>query len=199
MSSKASLFYTTCRLLHLWTPSTRPSRRRSSPRSSDFLFNGSYSYTLGRVEQHRPNATGSPVYDANQPNDITMRQDRRMRKFNEGDRNQQVANPMLQLTLTDRLTFTPSASYKIVDYVSSALFDNQAAPLKNLSLLGLQRVVGWNAGMDVNWTPTDRISFTAGDMHESNFQKHRDRNSPLTDASMDWISAPTRQRPSMAP
>jgi hypothetical protein len=43
------------------------------PEKLDFLFNGSYSYALGRVQQYSPNATGSAVYSANQPNDITNR------------------------------------------------------------------------------------------------------------------------------
>lgn len=44
------------------------------PQKLDVLFNGSYSYALGRVEQYSPNATaGKPVYNANQPNDITFR------------------------------------------------------------------------------------------------------------------------------
>jgi hypothetical protein len=29
-------------------------------------------------------------------------------------------------------------------------------------MLGLQQVVSWSAGMDVNWTPTERLVFSAG-------------------------------------
>jgi hypothetical protein len=32
-----------------------------------------YSQALGRVQQYSPNATGSTVYNANQPNDVTWR------------------------------------------------------------------------------------------------------------------------------
>jgi hypothetical protein len=103
-----------------------------------------------------------------------------LRKFNEGDRNQQVLTLMTQVTPNDTLTFTPSASYKYVDYISSGLFEQQAAPLNNKSLLGLQQVVGWNAGMDINWTPSDRIAFTAH-AHESLFQKQRNRNNGPND------------------
>jgi MtrB/PioB family decaheme-associated outer membrane protein len=148
------------------------------------------SYTAGfrRGSGYDANAFGEA--NNNQPPTFTggASQQTTMRKFNEGDRNQQVVNLMLQITPTDKVTVTPSASYKFVDYVSSGLFANQAAPLHNLSLLGLQQVVGWNAGMDVNWTPSDRISFSTGYMHESLFQKQRNRNNPPTDASMDWIS-----------
>jgi MtrB/PioB family decaheme-associated outer membrane protein len=159
---------------------------------TDWLFTR-LSYTAGfrRGGGYNSNAWGEA--NGNQPPTFagSGSQQTTMRKFNEGDRNQQVANLMLQITPTDKLSFTPSASYKIVDYVSSGLFDGQAAPLHNLSLLGVQQVVGWNAGMDVNWTPTDRISFAVGYMHESNFQKQRSRNSAPNDASMDWISDST--------
>ena len=43
------------------------------PEKLDFLFNGAYSMSLSRVEQYSPNATGSAVYSANQPNDIAFR------------------------------------------------------------------------------------------------------------------------------
>src|SRR5215470_13729357 len=114
-----------------------------------------------------------------------------LRKFNEGDRNQQVVTLMLQVTPNDKLTFTPSASYKYIDYISGGLFQQQAAPQHNQSLLGLQQVVGWDAGMDINWAPTDRLSFAAGYVHESLFRKQRSRNNPPNDASMDWISDST--------
>ena len=151
------------------------------------------SYTAGfrRGSGYDSNAFGEA--NNNQPPTFTgsASQLTTMRKFNEGDRNQQVVNLMLQITPTDKVTVTPSASYKFVDYVSSGLFDSQAAPLRNLSLLGLQQVVGWNAGMDINWTPSDRLSFSTGYMHESLFQKQRNRNNGPNDASMDWISDST--------
>ncbi len=151
------------------------------------------SYTAGfkRGDGYNSNAWGEA--NGNQPPTFagSGSQDTHLRKFNEGDRDQQVVNLMLQITPTDKLTFTPSASYKYVNYVSGGLFDSQAAPQHNLSLLGLQQVVGWNAGMDINWAPTDRISFSTGYVHESNFQKQRNRNNPPTNASMDWISDST--------
>ena len=48
--------------------------------------------------------------------------------------------------------------------------------------------------MDVNWTPTERLSFATGYVHESNFQKQRSRNrtSGTTAAgdnvAFDWVS-----------
>ncbi len=151
------------------------------------------SYTAGfrRGNGYNTNAWGEA--NGNQPPTFTGSgsQQTTARKFNEGDRNQQVVTLMTQVTPNDQLTFTPSASYKYIDYISSGLFQQQAAPLHNQSLLGLQQVVGWNAGMDLNWTPSDRIAFTVGYVHESLFQKQRNRNNPPTDASMDWISNST--------
>ena len=43
------------------------------PHKIDLLFNGSYTYALGRVQQYSPNATGSAVYNANLPNSLAAR------------------------------------------------------------------------------------------------------------------------------
>jgi len=151
------------------------------------------SYTAGfrRGDSYNGNAWGEA--NGNQPPTFqgSGSQKTTLRKFNEGDRNQQVLTLMTQVTPNDKLTFTPSASYKYIDYISSGLYQQQAAPQHNQSLLGLQQVVGWNAGMDVNWAPSDRIAFTVGYVHESLFQKQRNRNNPPDDSSMDWISDST--------
>jgi hypothetical protein len=57
---------------------------------------------------------------------------------------------------------------------------------------GLQQVVSWSAGMDVNCTPTDQISFSAGYVHESNFQKQRSSVRNSLDPSLSTpTSSPT--------
>jgi len=173
--------------------------------SDEGLLKASFDYTptdwlLARLSQtagfRRGNYYDSNAWgeaNGNQPPTFagSGSQDTSMRKFNEGDRNQYVTNLMLQITPTDKLTFTPSASYKYINYLSAGLYEQEAQPLGNKSLLGLQEVVSWNAGMDVNWAPTDRISFSAGYVYESIFQKQRNRNNPPSDASMDWISDST--------
>ena len=55
-------------------------------------------------------------------------------------------------------------------------------------MLGLQTAVSWSAGIDVNWAPTDRLSFAAGYVHESIFQKQRSRSRPPDTPALDWIS-----------
>jgi MtrB/PioB family decaheme-associated outer membrane protein len=112
-----------------------------------------------------------------------------LRKFNEADRNRQAVTLMTQITPTDRLSFSPTAGYKFDDYIASGMHQN--GNTWNQVTMGLQQVVGWSAGMDVNWTPTDRISFSAGYVHESNFQKLRSSVRNPADPSLDWISNST--------
>ena len=120
----------------------------------------------------------------------TANQSYQLRKFNEADRNRQRADLMVQITPTDTLSFTPTASYKYDDYIASGMQHN--GNTVNREQLGLQRAVSWSAGMDVNWTPSDRLSFAAGYVHESNFQKQRQTlRDPLDDPSLDWFSDST--------
>jgi MtrB/PioB family decaheme-associated outer membrane protein len=112
-----------------------------------------------------------------------------LRKFNEADRNRQRVDLMVQVTPTDRLSFSPTAGYKLDDYIASGMHQN--GNTRNEVTMGLQQVVSWSAGMDVNWTPTDRIAFSVGYVHESNFQKQRSSVRPPNDPSLDWISNST--------
>ena len=43
------------------------------PEKLSFKMGGAYSQALSRVQQYSPNATGSTVYNANIPNDLTFR------------------------------------------------------------------------------------------------------------------------------
>jgi MtrB/PioB family decaheme-associated outer membrane protein len=112
-----------------------------------------------------------------------------LRKFNEADRNRQRVDLMVQVTPSDKLSLTPTASYKFDDYIASGMYQNGST--RNEVQLGLQQVVSWSAGMDVNWAPTDRISFSMGYVHESNFQKQRSSVENPLDPSLDWLSDST--------
>src|SRR3984893_17449192 len=116
-------------------------------------------------------------------------QDFQLRKFNEADRNRQRVALMVQIMPTDTLTFTPTAGYKFDDYIASGMHQNGNTP--NLEQLGLQQVVSWSAGMDVSWAPSDRLSFSAGYVHESIFQKQRQSVRDPLDPSLDWFSDST--------
>lgn len=140
----------------------------------------------------RGNAYNTNAYlknNADDPPGFPGAQNFEMRKFNEADRDRQRADLMVQITPTDRLSFSPTAGYKFDDYIASGMFQN--GNTRNQVTMGLQQVVGWSAGMDVNWAPTDRISFSAGYVHDSNFQKQRGSVRNPNDPSLDWISNST--------
>jgi MtrB/PioB family decaheme-associated outer membrane protein len=111
-----------------------------------------------------------------------------LRKYDEGDRDRQRVDLMVQITPTETLTITPNASYRFDNYIASGLSHDSSARGQSGALLGLQEAVSWSAGMDVNWAPTERLSFAAGYVHESNFQKQRSRNRNPDDPALDWVS-----------
>jgi MtrB/PioB family decaheme-associated outer membrane protein len=115
-----------------------------------------------------------------------------LRKFDEGDRNQQSASLLLQLTPIDTLSITPVFNYTSSNYISSGLVHDSSytGPAEGNAQLGVQQVISWSAGMDLNWAPTKRLSFTGGYMYESRFEKMRSRQrSPTLDTpALDWIS-----------
>ncbi len=113
-------------------------------------------------------------------------QDYQMRKFNEADRDRQRADLMVQITPVDELTISPSVGYKYDNYIASGMQHDGNTP--NLEQLGLQQVVSWSAGLDVNWTPSERLSFSTGYVHESIFQKQRNTVRNPIDPALDWIS-----------
>ena len=140
----------------------------------------------------RGNAYNTNAYlknNAGDPPGFPGAQNFEMRKFNEADRDRQRVDLMVQVTPTDRLSFSPTASYKLDDYIASGMHQN--GNTLNQVTMGVQQVVGWSAGMDVNWAPTDRISFSTGYVHESNFQKQRSSVRNPLDPSLDWISNST--------
>jgi MtrB/PioB family decaheme-associated outer membrane protein len=111
-----------------------------------------------------------------------------LRKYDEGDRDRQRVDLMVQITPTETLTITPSASYRFDNYIASGLQHDANGPGQTGAMLGLQQAISWSAGMDVNWAPVERLSLAAGYMHESNFQKQRSRVRNPDDPSLDWIS-----------
>jgi hypothetical protein len=116
-------------------------------------------------------------------------QDYQLRKFNEADRDRQKADLMVQITPIDQLSITPSVGYKFDNYVASGMQHN--GNTVNLQQLGLQQAVSWSAGIDLNWTPSDRFSFATGYVHESIFQKQRQTLRDPINPSLDWISDST--------
>lgn len=155
---------------------------------SDWLLvRASYIPSFRRGNRYNTNAFGEnnlhqPPTFVGGGSDSTL-----LRKFNEGDRDRHKLELMTQITPIDTLTFTPTASYKRDSYFSSGLMQGGGA-LNNTGMMGLQEVVSWSAGMDVNWTPNKWLSIAAGYMHESNFQKQRSRARDPNDPALDWFS-----------
>jgi len=106
-----------------------------------------------------------------------------LRKFDEGERDRQRVDLLVQLMPTDTLTATPTVGWRYDDYIRSTL--------------GLQQETSWSAGLDLNWTPVERVSIFGGYMYENILQKQRSRNRPVTGAvtfdfaDFEWISVNT--------
>ena len=106
-----------------------------------------------------------------------------LRKYDETDRDRQRVDLTLTLMPTDFFTATPTASYRRDDYINSPL--------------GLQNEESWSAGVDLNWTPIERVALFGGYVHESIDQRirSRDRERTFTTPSVvfdfvdfDWVS-----------
>ena len=153
------------------------------------LVRASYVPSWRRGNYYNTNAIFQ--YNQNQPPGFSGSgaENYELRKFNEADRNRQRVDLMVQITPNDQLSFSPTASYKFDNYFSAGMQQN--GNTTNQVMQGLQQVVSWSAGMDVNWAPTDRISFSTGYVHESNFQKQRSSVRNPLDPSLDWISDST--------
>jgi hypothetical protein len=95
------------------------------------------------------------------------------RKFDEGERDRQRVDLLLQFTPLDTLSITPTGSWRFDDYIRSTF--------------GLQEETSWSAGIDLSWVPVDRMSFSAGYMHELTDRKLRSRSNNAN-INWDWLS-----------
>ena len=103
-----------------------------------------------------------------------------LRKFDEAERDRQKVELQLMLTPLETLSATYTLGWRYDDYVSSPL--------------GLQYETSWSTGLDLTWTPVQRLSFSTGYTYEQLFQKMRSRSRPVTGtttfdfADFDWVS-----------
>jgi len=115
-----------------------------------------------------------------------------LRKYDEAERNRQRVDLMVQVTPTDTLSITPTASYIFDDYLSKPPVD--PAGTGRQEFLGVQEAVGWTAGVDLSWSPVERLSITAGYTHDSFYRKMESRSRPVVGGlaldfhDFDWIS-----------
>ena len=151
------------------------------------LIRATYQPSFRRIDRYNTSALAQAEQNA-APGELG--QSYLLRKYDEADRDRQRVDLMVQITPTDTLTITPNASYKYDDYIASGLFHDTRSqgPAEGKAMLGLQTAVSWSAGMDVNWAPSDRLSFAVGYVHESIFQKQRSRTRPPDTPALDWIS-----------
>jgi hypothetical protein len=112
--------------------------------------------------------------------DIAQSQSPLLRKFDEGERDRQRIDLLLQLMPIDALTATFTAGWRNDDYLRSPL--------------GLQKATTWSAGADVTWTPLERLSVAGGYVREVIVQTQRSRSRPVTGtttfdfADFNWIA-----------
>jgi MtrB/PioB family decaheme-associated outer membrane protein len=114
-----------------------------------------------------------------------------LRKFDEANRNTQQVDAWVQMTPFETLTITPAGGYKWIQYPGGDPVDPAGG---RGTFHGVQSETSWNIGLDVNWTPSDRMSLYGGYMYESRFQKMLSRFRPVANnegldfASYDWLS-----------
>jgi len=104
-------------------------------------------------------------------------------KFDEGERNTNTVNLMLQLSPLETFTHSINVQWRESDYIDSPL--------------GLQTSTTWSAGFDSTWRPIDRLALSAGYVHELIFQKQVSRSRAVSGTTtldvgdFDWISDST--------
>jgi MtrB/PioB family decaheme-associated outer membrane protein len=134
-----------------WTPTdwflARLSYRPSFRRISDYNTFAHLAHTL--VEEDVPDAAGTS-------------QSTLLRKYDEGARDRQRVDLLLQFTPWDSLTTSLSGGYRQDDYIDS--------------VLGLQRATEYSAGFDFNWMVAERASVYGGYVYERIIQRQRSRN-----------------------
>jgi MtrB/PioB family decaheme-associated outer membrane protein len=107
-----------------------------------------------------------------------------LRKFDQAERDRQQVDVSLTLTPLETVTVTPTFAYRWDDYIASRL--------------GLQKETSWSSGIDVNFTPSQWFSVSAGYIYEKLDQTQRQRyrasgaGGTTTDfKDYEWISENT--------
>jgi MtrB/PioB family decaheme-associated outer membrane protein len=102
----------------------------------------------------------------------------RLRKFDQANRDRQRGDLLLQLTPLDTLTTSLTYSIRKDDY-------------KN-SFFGLQKDDSWAAGIDVTWTPHERVSVYTSYVREEYLSQLRSRYragpTALENVTFDWVA-----------
>jgi MtrB/PioB family decaheme-associated outer membrane protein len=143
------------------------------------LVRGTYRPSFRRIAGYNTRAHTDHTVDedaaaANQGQSVLLR------KFDEGERNEQRFDVFVQLTPLEGLTITPNGSYRYDDYINSKL--------------GLQEETSYSLGIDLTWSPHERFAFSIGYVHDHTDQKMRSRSRPVTGTTtfdfkdFEWVS-----------
>jgi len=152
-----------------------------------------YRPSFRRISNYNTRAHAEHAVLEEDPAGVSQGQSVLLRKFDQAERNRQQVDLFLQITPLDTLTVTPTASYRWDNYLDGNPVDPAGAGQRS-PFLGVQEGTSWTAGMDVAWAPHERVSFAAGYMHESNFQKMESRSRPVVGVNaldfsdFDWLS-----------
>jgi MtrB/PioB family decaheme-associated outer membrane protein len=111
-----------------------------------------FDWLLGRLT-YKPSYRSDNSYkrfltpDVNPPLQLFL-----ARAFDQAERARHRVDLLLQFTPTETLSITPSATWRHDDYPHSDF--------------GVNWETSWSAGIDLTWSPTARLTFSAGYVHE---------------------------------
>jgi len=173
-----------------WERWDRTDKHREAPITDEFMPKASLDYTP--TDWMLLRATYAPSFreinDYNsfahvahvsleEPGLGTGTQHFRLRKFDEANRDRQRGDLLLQLTPLDTLTTSLTYSIRKDDYTHS--------------FLGLQKDDSWAAGIDVTWTPHERLSMSASYVREESLAQLRSKYraaAQLDNPTYDWVA-----------
>jgi MtrB/PioB family decaheme-associated outer membrane protein len=174
-----------------WERWDRADKHREAPITDEFMPKASLDYTptdwlllratyapsWREINDYNPHAHHAHVSEED-PAELAASQHLRLRKFDQANRDRQRGDLLLQLTPLDTLTTSLTYSIRKDDYTHS--------------FFGLQKDDNWAAGIDVTWTPHERLSMSASYVREEYLAQLRSRYraSPtqLENTTFDWVA-----------
>ena len=140
----------------------------------------SYTPSFRRINEYKTISIVGVLEDPGSPA-AQQGQSLLLRKFDEANRDRNMIQGQLQFTFANGFTATPSAAWRYDSYTDSPL--------------GLQNETGWSVGIDLGWTPLERVTFSVGYTYEQFLQKMRSRSRPVDSAGnaldfpdFDWVT-----------
>jgi hypothetical protein len=179
---------------HEWEWWNRDSRHREAPLTNEhtpkisldytpldwLLLRASYAHSWRRISDYNTFAhlAHTVLEEESLQGEIPQSQSLLLRKYDEADRDRDRVDLLIQLIPFDTLTLTPTLSFRNDDYTNSPL--------------GLQNDQSWAAGVDISWSPMERLALFASYMREEfdTRQRSRYREPPaqLENPTFDWVA-----------